>query len=636
MNKTSLLFTTALFILSFFLSSNAWSQINIQNSQYTFCGGDTIGFYAVVNDSTDTMQLSSFNSGSFGTNWNSTSANPIFTNPCGLGPDSIYLWVGATPSNQRTLETQNFNLSGAKYASVNFWMSYGRSPASGSCEDPDQSNEGVHLQYSTDNGVSWNDFPGPSTKPQGNLGIVPPFKTQLPGSGTYWTPTYFNSDQQVSTLYYWNRYRSILPDSLLTSSIRFRWAQLVTSNAGWDAWGIDEVEITINNYYNPDDFVWSNNTYGLSAKYYFPEKANAYDTTIAIQHVTNSTIVDSITVTVLPRPTVNFTQAPDTICQNTPVEFVSNLNNNSAYTYSWKINSISVVNNNSSLDTAFNYSGYYTITLIVNNGSCTESVSTNIFVKPGVQKPLNFNVGPLSGCDSVMVDFNINPKQYYHHWIINNQIFAMQDSLSYTFNSAGLHFTKLIVTDTTTGCSLEKAFQIKVGAQPQVDFSVNPQNLTLFNSTAQFTNLTVINDTVQVINSYGWLFGDGGASFLPNPTHTYSAAGTYTPTLTITTDIGCSDSTSKTITVVTSIKELEDYGFSISPNPAKNYILIDNSNMEDAEIKLISLSGQTILVKKIQQKQNRINLQGLSDGVYILEINSASAGTIRTKFIKTK
>jgi gliding motility-associated-like protein len=51
------------------------------------------------------------------------------------------------------------------------------------------------------------------------------------------------------------------------------------------------------------------------------------------------------------------------------------------------------------------------------------------------------------------------------------------------------------------------------------------------------------------VNTYNWSFGDGGTSFLQNASHLYSSAGTYTVTLITTTDNGCTDTVTKTVTV---------------------------------------------------------------------------------------
>lgn len=51
------------------------------------------------------------------------------------------------------------------------------------------------------------------------------------------------------------------------------------------------------------------------------------------------------------------------------------------------------------------------------------------------------------------------------------------------------------------------------------------------------------------ITAYEWEFGDGGTGFGPNPTHSYSAVGNYTVTLTVTDDGELTYSTSRQVTV---------------------------------------------------------------------------------------
>lgn len=53
----------------------------------------------------------------------------------------------------------------------------------------------------------------------------------------------------------------------------------------------------------------------------------------------------------------------------------------------------------------------------------------------------------------------------------------------------------------------------------------------------------------QAIQAYQWNFGDGAASSLVQPSHTYATAGSYTVTLTITDSAGQSTTDSQTVTV---------------------------------------------------------------------------------------
>jgi hypothetical protein len=65
--------------------------------------------------------------------------------------------------------------------------------------------------------------------------------------------------------------------------------------------------------------------------------------------------------------------------------------------------------------------------------------------------------------------------------------------------------------------------------------------------TCSFTDQSSDNDGSIV--SWAWNFGDGGTSSSQNPSHTYSADGTYTVELTVTDDDGAAATTSTTVTV---------------------------------------------------------------------------------------
>ena len=78
----------------------------------------------------------------------------------------------------------------------------------------------------------------------------------------------------------------------------------------------------------------------------------------------------------------------------------------------------------------------------------------------------------------------------------------------------------------------------------------------------QFTDDTQtdggLNDMRYPIADYSWNFGDGSPvenGFLPNPTHTYTTQGSYTVTMTITTEIGCSESTTLNIDILQALTD---------------------------------------------------------------------------------
>ncbi|HEX2900510.1 MAG TPA: PKD domain-containing protein, partial [Bacteroidia bacterium] len=65
--------------------------------------------------------------------------------------------------------------------------------------------------------------------------------------------------------------------------------------------------------------------------------------------------------------------------------------------------------------------------------------------------------------------------------------------------------------------------------------------------TVQFFDASTSNSGV--ITQWNWTFGDGGTSTQQNPTHTYTANGTYNVCLLIITQFGCGSQFCQTITI---------------------------------------------------------------------------------------
>ena len=108
---------------------------------------------------------------------------------------------------------------------------------------------------------------------------------------------------------------------------------------------------------------------------------------------------------------------------------------------------------------------------------------------------------------------------------------TLQDPLDHTFANPGTY----IVTMTATNAwgSDTESMGITVVAPTTVDF-----NYTLSSPNAP-SIATFTNNSSPGATAYAWTFGAGqGTSTLQNPTHTYSTAGTYSVTLTVTYPTG--------------------------------------------------------------------------------------------------
>ncbi|MBN2669039.1 MAG: PKD domain-containing protein [Bacteroidales bacterium] len=108
---------------------------------------------------------------------------------------------------------------------------------------------------------------------------------------------------------------------------------------------------------------------------------------------------------------------------------------------------------------------------------------------------------------------------------------------SHTYTTHGTYTVSLVAGNNIGQSAAEaKTNYITVNAvttPPIVDF-IADQTSVYANEVIQFTDLTTVNPT-----TWEWNFGDGSAtSFLQNPTHSYSASGFYTVSLTAWNSIG--------------------------------------------------------------------------------------------------
>jgi len=111
---------------------------------------------------------------------------------------------------------------------------------------------------------------------------------------------------------------------------------------------------------------------------------------------------------------------------------------------------------------------------------------------------------------------------------------SSERSPSFTFTAAGTYSPTLTVNTATRSRAITQT--VIVDKAPVADFTVNPRTGTTVD-VISFTDTTrpgTDGATTKAIVSRRWDFGDGGTSASTNPTHSYTVAGTYTVSLTVT------------------------------------------------------------------------------------------------------
>jgi gliding motility-associated-like protein len=207
-------------------------------------------------------------------------------------------------------------------------------------------------------------------------------------------------------------------------------------------------------------------------------------------------------------------------------------------------------NNNSTLNspnTIYTYPGVYTIKLKGQNVlGCPDSVTKTITVL-GPTGTLSYT--PINGCDSVVVQFSSTNTAQMLIWDLNNGVTQMTtaSTLSYTYNNPGRYVPKLLLSDGNS-CIVPVigVDTIKVDSV-NGDFTFNPGQVCT-EGLIQFYDTTYY--SVNAITTRYWNFGDGGTSTLPNPSHFYTAPGSYTVTFVLTTSQGCTDTVLKTVNIL--------------------------------------------------------------------------------------
>jgi gliding motility-associated-like protein len=603
------LIITGFLIIGFSKKSNSQCEITAKATPISVCAGDSVELEST--GSCGYLLKNDFNNNTIGSGWSSTNANPVFTNPCGPGPNGSYLWVGTTASNQRTLVTDTFDVA-IGGCTIKWYMRYGIVPGSGSCEDPDAATEGVHLQYSTNFGATWTDFPGPNLEPQGVNSVNPPYITNIPGSGGYWQPHSALSAQQNSGLYYWHKYENNIPPVATTPNTMFRWAQLSNSSAGWDAWGIDEVEI---NCPTPlANVIWSTgDTVFDPGKIYLPPHPQnlPYDTCFIVNISDSLNPVgsfDTVCVHVKPIPETNFTLSDTAVCEYDSVNLIFTGNNLASAAYQWEIGPNTIMNEGPHRVSYI--AGTYNVTLKVTQDGCvnTETKTLTFHQKPSA----NFTADKFKGCEPLEVNFtdDSSPAIDKWQWDFGSGYNSNQQHPTMNFD-AGLYNVKLVV-ETDKGCkdSLIMNNIIDVYPTPHAQIAANPKITNIDHPDITFTSIGIMGG-----DKWVWNFGDGttldGSS---KEVHTYNQAGDYRVMLILTSNKGCVDTAYIDVMVI--VDEL-DIPNVITPNGDgyNDKFVIDNID------KLVS--SQLIIYnrwgKKVYESNNYQNDwdgDNLSDGVY--------------------
>ncbi len=259
--------------------------------------------------------------------------------------------------------------------------------------------------------------------------------------------------------------------------------------------------------------------------------------------ITVTTGINNNTISSAQSGCTNFT--PNKLTGTTPSGGIS------TFTYQWESSNDSITWN---VITSANDSSYQPGTLSntiyyrrnVTSGTCT---SISNFIKIGIYPKVTASFTAPNACYGFAINFASTStvtgstiSQY--RWTFSDTTTSSASSLAKSFTYSGQFTAKLVVT-TTDGCKDSLAKTIYVLPKPVAKFS--------FRDTCKSNPIAFSADSSSVasgsITAYNWTFGDNTSNTGKNINKAYTAAGSYTTKLIVTTDSLCKDSISKTVVV---------------------------------------------------------------------------------------
>ncbi len=184
------------------------------------------------------------------------------------------------------------------------------------------------------------------------------------------------------------------------------------------------------------------------------------------------------------------------------------------------------------------------------------------------------------------VDAYCSPLQIGATFCINSFAAQLTAPIGFTYLwNTGETTQSIIVNNPTVGLTYSCQLTSVTGCTVNISTVLQLENpLANFTLTNTCYNNVIFTDTTQLINTslidtYTWNFGDGSPiSHDHNPTHIYSAPGTYNVSFTISNALGCSNTINQTVTVI---------------DPPTAQISYSNSNYctSDTAIKTLNFTG---------------------------------------------
>ncbi len=280
----------------------------------------------------------------------------------------------------------------------------------------------------------------------------------------------------------------------------------------------------------------------------------------------------ALTVSIVNKPTAGLSVIPDTVCVGTAITFTNT--SSTGVSYKWNFGDNGIYTSTGYTSQTHNYasSGTYTVSVVAfisgAAGSCKDTARHVVTVLPS--PTANFTDIPSTGCNTITTVFtDASTGAITWQWNFGNGVtFNGQSPPSQTYTTG--NYTVTLLATSANNCKNTKTKTVIVYQKPVPQFTTNvgcANNIVVF--TDQSTHAAGDN-----ITSWNWSFGDGSLrNYTQNPTHTYTAAATYSVILNVST-AHCADS----ITIPLIINPLPVVSFVNAPDSGCPALVVSFTN----------------------------------------------------------
>jgi PKD repeat protein len=195
--------------------------------------------------------------------------------------------------------------------------------------------------------------------------------------------------------------------------------------------------------------------------------------------------------------------------------------------------------------------GSYSVKLVsTSNEGCKDSTMQQVVVNPMPAAGYTINSSAQCLTDNSFGFTNTSSittgSLAQYSWDFGDGGTATTLNATRSYAAPGTYTVKLVSTS-NNGCKDSTTQQAVVHPMPSTSFAINNIGQCLTGNSFTFTNNSVI--TTGSLTQHAWNFADGGTATTLNATRSYTAPGTYAVKLVSTSNNGCKDSTTRSVTV---------------------------------------------------------------------------------------